>query len=124
MSRFRNIITRSVGFEPQVRPDLLTLELKSGDVFVICSDGLSNYFSDDELTMAFSNHYPQDLPQLLVNTANDRGGEDNITCIVVSVVGDTADAGEAAPSEVAGDEDPRDLTQKTTTNADSNEGPA
>ena len=42
-SRFRNIITRSVGFEPSVEPDLAGLAVQAGDCFVLCSDGLSNY---------------------------------------------------------------------------------
>ena len=44
-SRFRNIITRSVGFEPSVEPDLQGLAVQAGDCFVLCSDGLSNYLT-------------------------------------------------------------------------------
>ena len=48
-SRFRNIITRSVGFEPSVEPDLQGLSVQAGDCFVLCSDGLSNYLTVEEL---------------------------------------------------------------------------
>src|SRR5438046_1078456 len=43
VSRFRNIITRSVGFEPSVEPDMITVPVEAGDCYLLCSDGLSNY---------------------------------------------------------------------------------
>src|SRR5688500_7090648 len=49
VSRFRNVITRSVGFEPEVEPDVMTLPLEMGDCLLLCSDGLSNYLSEDEI---------------------------------------------------------------------------
>ena len=49
VSRFRNIITRSVGFEPTVEPDLLTMPVEPGDCYLLCSDGLSNYLSAEEI---------------------------------------------------------------------------
>jgi len=51
-SRFRNIITRSVGFEPLVTPDLHDLHPQAGDCFLLCSDGLSNYLSVEEIGQA------------------------------------------------------------------------
>jgi protein phosphatase len=88
VSRFRNIITRSVGFEPGVEPDLLTLPLEAGDCFVLCSDGLSNYLSEQEIAAVLTEHFYKDAGPALVAMANDRGGEDNITCVVVYVAND------------------------------------
>jgi PPM family protein phosphatase len=82
-SRFKNIITRSVGFEQQVAVDLMGLELQGGDALVVCCDGLSNLVDDPEI-LSIVDESPIDLaPGRLVALANDRGGDDNITAIVV-----------------------------------------
>jgi len=84
-SRFRNIITRSVGFEPQVEVDLMGIELETGDAVVICCDGLSNLVDDSEI-LHIVEESPLDVaPGRLVALANDRGGDDNITVVVVRV---------------------------------------
>lgn len=85
VSRFRNIITRSVGFEPGVEPDLQTVRLEAGDCFLLCSDGLSNYLSEGEIGDVLTAHFYQDAGPALIGMANDRGGDDNITCVVVYV---------------------------------------
>ncbi|HSZ81535.1 MAG TPA: Stp1/IreP family PP2C-type Ser/Thr phosphatase [Polyangia bacterium] len=82
-SRFRNIITRSVGFEPSVEPDLAAMSVEAGDCFVLCSDGLSNYLSSDELGQVLTGHFYRDVAKVFVDLANDRGGDDNVTCLVV-----------------------------------------
>jgi len=82
-SRFRNIITRSVGFEPSVEPDLAVVAVQAGDCFVLCSDGLSNYLSADELGQVLTAHFYRDVAKVFVDLANDRGGDDNVTCLVV-----------------------------------------
>lgn len=84
-SRFRNIITRSVGFEPTVEPDLVTLPVEAGDCYLLCSDGLSNYVSTEEIGRVLTAHFYRDAPSVLVDMANERGGDDNITCVVVYV---------------------------------------
>ncbi len=82
-SRFKNIITRSVGFEQQVVVDLMGLELQAGDGVVVCCDGLSNLVDDPEI-LSIVDESPIDLaPGRLVALANDRGGDDNITVIVI-----------------------------------------
>ena len=82
-SRFKNIITRSVGFEQQVVVDLMGLDLEPGDALVVCCDGLSNLVDDPEI-LSIVSESPIDLaPGRLVALANDRGGDDNITVIVV-----------------------------------------
>jgi PPM family protein phosphatase len=84
-SRFRNIITRSVGFEEQVAVDLLGLDLDRGDRLVVCCDGLSNLVEDQEIREIVSTSTLEEAPRKLVDLANDRGGDDNITVIVLHV---------------------------------------
>jgi serine/threonine protein phosphatase PrpC len=85
VSRFRNIITRSVGFEPAVTPDLFTMPVEAGDCYLICSDGLSNYFSVEEIGRILSSQFYGEAGRALVDIANERGGDDNITCVIVYV---------------------------------------
>jgi protein phosphatase len=85
VSRFRNIITRSVGFEPAVAPDVFTMPVEPGDCYLICSDGLSNYFSVDEIGRILATQFYSEAGQALVEIANERGGDDNITCVIVYV---------------------------------------
>jgi serine/threonine protein phosphatase PrpC len=85
VSRFRNIITRSVGFEPTVMPDLFTMPVEAGDCYLICSDGLSNYFSVDEIGRVLGSQFYSEAGQALVEIANERGGDDNITGVIVYV---------------------------------------
>jgi serine/threonine protein phosphatase PrpC len=82
VSRFRNIITRSVGFEPSVEPDLLTLPVEPGDCFLLCSDGLSNYLTVAEIERVFTSEFYANAGTAFVEMANERGGDDNITCVV------------------------------------------
>jgi len=82
-SRFKNIITRSVGFEQQVQVDLMGLELDAGDAVVICCDGLSNLVDDPEILHIVEESTLDLAPGRLVALANDRGGDDNITVIVI-----------------------------------------
>jgi protein phosphatase len=85
-SRFRNIITRSVGFEQEVQVDLLGLELQGGDRVVICCDGLTNLVEDPEILRVVEESDIGDAPARLVALANERGGDDNITVIVLRAV--------------------------------------
>lgn len=82
-SRFKNIITRSVGFEQSVQVDLVGLDLEPEDVLVLCCDGLSNLVEDEEILHVVEESSVDLAPGRLVALANDRGGDDNITVIVV-----------------------------------------
>jgi protein phosphatase len=84
-SKFKHIITRSVGFEREVDVDTLGIPVAAGDCFLLCSDGMSNYVDREELARILSSTYYRKVPQLLVDLANDRGGDDNITVVVVYV---------------------------------------
>jgi PPM family protein phosphatase len=87
-SRFRNIITRSVGFEEEVLVDVVELDVERGDVVVLCCDGLSNLVADPEILEIASGAPLGEAPERLVALANERGGDDNITVIVVRVDGE------------------------------------
>ena len=82
-SRFKHIITRSVGFERDVTVDLLGRTALPGDCYVLCSDGMSNYIDGAELGGILSTTYYCKVPELLCELANQRGGDDNITVLVV-----------------------------------------
>ncbi|WP_242395460.1 Stp1/IreP family PP2C-type Ser/Thr phosphatase [Anaeromyxobacter oryzisoli] len=82
-SRFKNIITRSVGFEPKVQVDLMGVELQEDDALVICCDGLSNLVDDPEILQVVEETSLDDAPARLIALANARGGDDNITVIVI-----------------------------------------
>jgi len=87
-SRFRNIITRSVGFEPSVEPDLREVRVEPGDCLLICSDGLSNYLSLEDIGQTLTSAFYRHAPQTFIEMANERGGDDNITCVAVYAAND------------------------------------
>jgi len=89
-SRFKNIITRSVGFEQQVQVDLMGVELEAGDALLLCCDGLSNLVEDVEILRVAEEGPFEETPARLIALANDRGGDDNITVVVVRAQEPTA----------------------------------
>ena len=85
-SRLKNIITRSVGFEEDVLVDVIGVETRAGDRFLLCSDGLSNLIDNDEIRDALARTDVGKVPEMLIQLANSRGGDDNITVIAVQRV--------------------------------------
>lgn len=88
--RLKNIITRSVGFQEEVDSDVDIRAVRSGDKFVMCSDGLSNLLGDDEIREIVAQGNLDAACRHLVDIANERGGDDNITVVLAEVesVGD------------------------------------
>ncbi|BDG08775.1 Stp1/IreP family PP2C-type Ser/Thr phosphatase [Anaeromyxobacter paludicola] len=84
-SRFKNIITRSVGFEEQVLVDLIGLEVEPGDRLLVCSDGLTNMVGDERLLEVVAGAPVEEAPRRLVDLANAAGGDDNVTVVVVRI---------------------------------------
>jgi serine/threonine protein phosphatase PrpC len=83
----RNIITRALGIEPDVKVDWWTLPLIRGDRFLLCSDGLVDEVDDDVIKHTLTTLTdPQEASQRLVDQANEAGGRDNITVIIVDVL--------------------------------------
>jgi protein phosphatase len=84
----KNVITRSLGPHPTVHVDLEgPFGAQSGDVFLVCSDGLSGPVNDEEMGAILRSLSPQDAAETLVDLANLRGGPDNISVIVAQVDG-------------------------------------
>ena len=83
----RNIITRALGIEPDVKVDWWTLPLIRGDRFLLCSDGLVDEVADPDILETITTLTdPQEAAERLVDQANEAGGRDNITVIVVDVL--------------------------------------
>lgn len=85
--RLKNVITRSLGHEKDVRVDVVRLDLKVGDKYLICSDGLNNMVTDAEIQEAVSANPLKESLENLVNLANERGGFDNITAVLILIAG-------------------------------------
>ena len=83
--KMKNVITRAVGVEPEVEPDYFEIDVKSGDYLLVCTDGLTNYLSDE---LIYNTTYKQPIEQAaaaLIDAANSRGGKDNITAVLIAV---------------------------------------
>lgn len=80
----RHVLTRALGVRRQVEADLAELTPLGGDVVVLCSDGLTTHVTDDEIAeVAGRNDDLEDACERLVGLANARGGEDNVTVVLV-----------------------------------------
>ncbi len=96
-SPLRNVITRALGTQPSVEPDLFELKAEDGDIFLLCSDGLTGEVPDPQIESLLAADLPLDqLCANLVEAANQAGGHDNITCLLVRAEG--LGAFEAKPS--------------------------
>jgi serine/threonine protein phosphatase PrpC len=82
----RNVITRALGTQPEVYPDLFIHPLQDGDMLLLCSDGLSGYVSDEEMNRILNSSSPQEGVHALIAQANEQGGPDNITAVLVHAV--------------------------------------
>lgn len=83
-SPFRNVITRALGTQCQVTPDVFEFEAAPGDLFLLCSDGLTRELSDSSIESLLAHDLPLDsLTTRLVDAAKRAGGHDNITCLLV-----------------------------------------
>ena len=88
--RFRNMLTRSLGDTTAGSEiDILQSDLRPGDIFMLCSDGLSNMLSAEELLNRLNSISgdPREVARQFVATANERGGPDNISVVLVRVLG-------------------------------------
>lgn len=82
----KNIITRALGGNEEVIPDFFEVELSKGEIILMCSDGLSNMISDQGIASILSSDYNlTDRAAKLVETANENGGKDNISLILIEL---------------------------------------
>ena len=82
---FQHMLTRGVGIEASVEPDFCESHYFDGDRFVICSDGLSDKVTPSEILGIASDGAPKRICRTLIDMANERGGDDNITVVVLTV---------------------------------------
>jgi serine/threonine protein phosphatase PrpC len=88
----KNVITRALGMQDHVTVDLQSDDTQAGDLYVLCSDGLSGMIEDQEILQVI--HTTDDLQEAcrkLIALANEHGGEDNITAVVVRIEKDPVD---------------------------------
>ncbi len=79
----RHVLTRALGVRGHVQPDLAELTPEAGDVFVLCSDGLTNHVEDQEIAkLALESPDLDECCEALIELANHRGGEDNTTVVL------------------------------------------
>lgn len=108
----RNIISRALGAEPTVEPDLKTIMINPGTAFLLCSDGITRHVSDPEIKgiLTFGSN-PADVCEYLKEICFERGAEDNLTAVVVRV-------GEARENQRVGSKDAiLDIEESTVTTA-------
>jgi len=89
-SPLRNVITRALGTQPNITADFVEAEVEPGDLFLLCSDGLTRELSDQQIEAILNTPVsgPEALDELcglLIRQANKAGGHDNITCMLVRI---------------------------------------
>jgi protein phosphatase len=91
-SQNKNLVTRALGIEPAVEPEVHEFAAAPGDIYLLCSDGLNDMVSDEDIAMTLHTLSAnlRLAAQQLVQLANDNGGRDNISVILVKVLRDYA----------------------------------
>ena len=85
----KNIITRAIGADDEIEPDFFTVKLKKGQKVLMCSDGLTNMIEDDDIFKIIKESKSLEEAGLnLVRTANDNGGKDNVSVILIDPFAD------------------------------------
>lgn len=104
----RNVLTRAVGIDPEVEADVCTREVEPDDVFLLCSDGLTDMVGDADIEriVAAGGGDLQGAAEELIELANRRGGVDNITVVLFELAGD--EAADTLPDVAAPGEPPAD----------------
>jgi PPM family protein phosphatase len=96
----RSIITRALGPEPDVEVDTYTLAGRDGDLFLLCSDGLTSMISDDDVSAILRSAADLDsAAEALIRAANQSGGKDNITVVMFRLAEDESCADGALPGD-------------------------
>ena len=82
---YKHVLTRAVGTEDSVNPDIEVHDSKPGDLYLLCSDGLLNHVGDDQIADVMRNYNPSEIAWKLVGMALLGGGSDNTTVMVIRV---------------------------------------
>ncbi|MDI9641252.1 protein phosphatase 2C domain-containing protein [Kamptonema cortianum] len=83
--QYRHVITRALGSEGEVTPDIFIEDIQEGDVYFLCSDGITNHVTDDQIRDALSAYSPSEAMWRLISLALADGGSDNATGTVVRI---------------------------------------
>jgi PPM family protein phosphatase len=89
-SQNKNLVTRALGIDPSVEPEIHAYDTRPGDVYLLCSDGLNDMVTDEDIGMTLQtlSSNLRLAAQQLVQMANDNGGRDNVSVILVRIVRD------------------------------------
>lgn len=85
MSPYRHVITRALGIHEEIVTDTAVEPLQKGDIFLLCTDGLTEMIGDQEIAASLAKSSPRDAVRELVDKANRGGGVDNITVVVMGI---------------------------------------
>ena len=97
----KNVITRALGMHDNVNVDLMSDEPKIGDVYLLCSDGLSGMITDEQIRdVVASSHDTGEMCRRLIAQANENGGDDNITVLVVRFDDDVIEINEEQTQQI------------------------
>ena len=81
----RNVITRALGIDNELVPDIITEEIRAGDIVLLCSDGLHGLVEDGEINEVLDSTPIQEALFTLIRLSNDKGGDDNITAVAAAI---------------------------------------
>lgn len=84
-SDYGHVLTRSIGGEPRVKADRLYVDLNPGDRLLMCTDGITSYLAGEDILRFSDDHDDDEIPRRLVDRANELGGEDNSTVVLMSM---------------------------------------
>ena len=82
---YRNVVTRCLGHKPGIQVDIFEHKLRAGDIILLCSDGLSNQVPAEVLARTLTGNPPAKAANTLIDLANQAGGPDNITAVVIQI---------------------------------------
>lgn len=83
----KNMITKAIGTSPIVEPDIKTDTVELGDIYFLCSDGLTDFVPDEELSSILcSSHCIKNASRKMIDAAKNKGGSDNITILMLKIV--------------------------------------
>ncbi|MGH7884774.1 MAG: Stp1/IreP family PP2C-type Ser/Thr phosphatase [Thermodesulfobacteriota bacterium] len=87
LSPKRNVLMRAIGINEELEIDILSpIDIEYNDIFILCSDGLIEYLEEEEIKNIASEHDPETACNKMIETANSRGGHDNITVQITKVL--------------------------------------
>jgi protein phosphatase len=113
----KNLVTKALGASPDLEPEVRDYDVLPGDMMIMCSDGLTEMASHREMADLISacGSDISETARRLVELANDAGGRDNISVVVIRLSGETGSASAGAGAAAASDESPDALVQHGTT---------